>query len=738
MSRNGWIAFISGLVIACLCLSVCSGTALVSMVIARNFSRTGSVPPIVATPRRQPTRTVRPSATPRPLQRNPTATPKPRPAATATPGDSGTITGSVTGETTATPVVEATTESTTVSSNTLEMALSAVLPPENLDELAVRFKGVTPAETQISCTVEAKGYEVGATRDFNLSNQDTNSQYKVTASLAYKNADVYMWVERSPNRVSINNTALRRAADQFSSKILATNRAFFGEEAKPGIDCDPHLNILHAEGLGSTVGGYFSSPDEYPVAVRPDSNVAEMFVVNAEPGSNGSDPGSGVYMSTLAHELQHMISFNQNHTPSLWLEEGASQLAERLNGYADEVSTVYMFAGDPGTQLNTWSESSAGENSAHYGGGYLFWSYLYDRFGADVTQQAAHSKERSIPGVMQALADAGIVDPDTNQPFTFEDLFADWVIANYMGREPVAGSAENRWNYSETDVPPMSTSEELGSGDLPYENQGEVSQFGTQYIQLEDSAPVDINFTGSTQVPLLPMNGADGRFWYSNRADESNPRLTREFDLTQVKSATLKYRAWYRMEVDFDYGYLSVSTDNGATWKIVKTPTCVTTNPNGSNLGCGYTGPSGSGDQPEWIDEEADLTPFAGQKVLVRFEVVSDAGVNREGLAIDDIQIPEIDYKDDVNGGTTGADDAGWKAEGFIRADNVLPQYWRVQVILSHDDGATTLERIPLTDAIGSITIDFGNGIRRAVLAVSATTQVTTEPGTYQLKISPK
>jgi immune inhibitor A len=608
-----------------------------------------------------------------------------------------------------------------------------VLPPADLADLAVRFRGVPPTETQISCTVQAQGYEVGATREFILTNGGTHSQDTVTAVLAYKNADVHMWVETSPDRLNLNTTALRRAADDFSSKILPTNRAFFGEEANPGVDCDPHLNILHAS-LGSTAGGYFSSSDEYPRAVRPDSNVAEMFVVNADPGFNGSDPGSGAYMSALAYELQHMISFNQDHTPSLWLEQGASQLAQRLNGYADEISTIFAFAGRPTAQLNALSESNGAENSARYGGGYLFWAYLYDRFGPEVTQKAARAQERSIPGVMRALAEAGVTNPDTNQPYAFEDLFADWVIANYLGRKGIEGPAHNRWNYSDTDIPPMSPATKLGGGDLPYESHDKANQFGTQYMDLHGSTPEQVSFTGSTTVPLLPMSLADGLFWWSNRADASDARLTREFDLTKVKSATLTYRAWYRLEQDFDYGYLSVSTDGGATWKLVKTPTCVTTNPNGSNLGCGYTGPSGSGDQPEWIDEEADLTPFAGQKILVRFEVVTDAGVNREGLVIDDIQIPEIDYKDAVN----GADDAGWKAEGFIRADNVLPQYWRVQVILSHDDGTTTLERIPLTDAVGSITIDFGNGVQRAVLAVSAATQVTTEPGTYELKIAPK
>jgi hypothetical protein len=698
MSRKGWIALISGLVIACLCLSVCSGAFLVGMVIARNT--VGISQPIEDGFTPEPRKSPVPTSTPRPVQRTPLPTQ---------------------------PV-----SGTAVLSGTLEQALSAVLPKEDLNDLAVRFKGVSPAQTVITCTTQARGYEVGATRSFVLSNQDDNRQFTVTAQLKYKTTYTYMWVEQAPDRINLNQNNLVRAADQFTDKILAMNRDFFGSETNPGVDCDPHLYILHASGVGSTVGGYFSSPDKFPRAVRPDSNEAEMFVVNAEPGYNGSDPGSAGYMSTLAHELQHMISSNQVHAPSLWLEEGAAQLAERLNGYGDEVGTVYAFASAPDTQLNTWSESSAGENSAHYGGGYLFWSYLYDRFGPDIVKSMVRSKERSVPALMQALAAAGVINTDTQQPFVFEELFADFVVANYMGRQKMEGDEGNRYNYTETSVPPMARFATLRNADYPYSAHDQVNQFGTHYIELNGSRPVTLSFTGSTVVPLLPTDDAQGAFWWSNRADASDPRLTREVDLTRVQSATLNFRAWYRIEKDYDYGYVSVSSDNGATWQILNTTTCSTENPNGSNLGCAYTGSSGSEATPRWVDESLDLSAYAGKKIQLRFEVVTDAGVNREGLALDNIEIPQIGFKDDGNG-------SGWKSEGWVRAENALPQTWKVQLIVTHQDGSVSLERMTLTDSAGSLGVNFGSGdgqkVRRAVLAISATTPIITEPGAYQLMI---
>ena len=52
--------------------------------------------------------------------------------------------------------------------------------------------------------------------------------------------------------------------------------------------------------------------------------------------------------------------------------------------------------------------------------------------------------------------------------------------------------------------------------------------------------------------------------------------------------------------------------------------------------GHGYTGASGGRSVARWVREEVDLTPFAGSSVKLRFEYVTDGGVNIKGFAIDD------------------------------------------------------------------------------------------------------
>ena len=705
-NKKSWLAILAGLTIACCCVSTLGAGAAGYLILNNtDFGLPNSPARPTNSARPAGTRTpVRPTLTPRPLQRTPLPT--------AIPGEATT--------------------------GTLEMVSNAVLPREDLSSLAVRYKGISEAETVVTCKTAAPEFEIGATRSFTLSNQDNDTQFSIQAKLEYKTDHVYMWVETSPEKLRLNTRNLKKAGDSFENGIYKVNRDFFGSEAQPGVDCDQRLVVLHASGIGKSVGGYFSSPDGFPRTVRGDSNEAEMFVMHAAPNYNGSDPGSISYMSTMAHEFQHMISYNNTHAGNLWLEEGAAQFSERLNGYAESVGTPYDFASVPETQMNTWSESSAGENSAHYGAGYLFWSYLYDRFGEDTVKKLAHNKERNIGAFMQVLADEGITNPDTNTPFTFESLFADFAIANYMNKTKIEKSG-NRYNYASIDVPVMTVRGNFGDADYPLDLKETLNQFGTHYYELKGKAEVELSFTGSTVVPLLGMADADaqsaGKYWYSMRADVSNPRLTREIDLSTLKKgdkATLKYKAWYRFEKDYDYGYVSISEDKGATWKTLKTTSCTTENPQSANLGCGYTGPSNpSADtqQPQWTDEEADLSNYAGKAVLLRFETVSDAGVNREGIAIDDIEIPEIKFKDDAS------TDSSWQPEGFVRVDNLMPQSWQVQLIIENKDGSRKLERIALKDGTGSTKIDFGGDVERVVLAVSPTTQVTTEQGSYQLQV---
>jgi hypothetical protein len=243
---------------------------------------------------------------------------------------------------------------------------------------------------------------------------------------------------------------------------------------------------------------------------------------------------------------------------------------------------------------------------------------------------------------------------------------------------------------------------------------------------------VVIEFSGSPRVPLVGNDPHSGHYqWWSSRGDEGDAILTRAFDLDGLGQATLNTWLWYDLETDYDYAYVEVSTDGGKTWDILANEHTTTTNPNGNSYGPAFTGMSGGGEEPVWIQETFDLTSYINQEILVRFEVITDEGLNRPGVCLDDISIPELDYYSDVEDG-----EDGWQAEGWVRVTDHVPQDFVVQLISV--GRSVRVQRMALDDHMrGASTISgLGRELDHAVLVVSALTRETTEPAVYSYRIT--
>ena len=434
---------------------------------------------------------------------------------------------------------------------------------------------------------------------------------------------------------------------------------------------------------------------------------------------------------TLAHEFQHMIHWYQNRNAETWLNEGASMLAESINGF--DAGSKMSFLNGPDLQLNTWADLSSSLNEAggHYDAAYLFMKYFLDRFGSQASQTLVANRATGITAVDSTLATLGLTDLDTGKTLTAEDVFADWAVANFLNDSSMAQGQYGYKGYAEKVPGPTDTISDCPTGLI----SANVHQFGTRYIELACHGNLTINFTGSQHVSLVPTQPHSGRYaMWSSREDESDTTLTREFDLSRVKSATLNYWAWWKIETDFDYAYVEVSADGGKTWKIIPTPSGTDANPVGSNLGWGYTGCSGGGEtgkgcSPQWINEQVDLSAYAGQKIQVRFEYITDAALNYASLMLDDISVPEINYTCSFE-----KDNCGWDSQGFARVDNVLPQTFVVQLI-HQSGGQTTVERLPLdANRQGSLSLNLKSR-DTAILVVSGTTPFTTEEASFELEI---
>ncbi len=588
-----------------------------------------------------------------------------------------------------------------------EFLAETSIPQRDPIALASRLKRVDqPIPVVVNDTPPT--YAVGDKDVFWVGNLDTNSNYTTTATLSYLTPHLYLWVEESP---AFDQEALKRSAERFENQIYPTNRQFFGSEWTPGVDNDPRLHILQSSGLGGAVLGYYLDTDEYSSLINPYSNEREMFYIN----SDRLQPGTAAYESVLAHEFQHMIHWAVDRDEDTWVNEGFSELASHLNGY-DVGGVDRAFSSNPDTQLTSWPDP--GQTSPSYGASFLFAAYFLERFGDEALREVVAQQTDGTAGFEAILIEHGL---------TFEGVFADWLVANYLDDTELA---DGRYGYRDLTVGPVSLDQT--HSDYPVQRSTTVHQYGADYIELQGKGDFVLTFTGSTEVKLVPNDPHSGKyFWWSNRGDNSNMTLTRAFDLTGLSQATLKAWLWYDIEEDWDYAYIEVSADGGQTWDILQGQYTTDSNPNGNSFGQAYTGQSqgSAGGVPGWLEEQIDLTPYVGREILLRFEYITDGAVNHVGFCVDDIAIPELGYLYDAE------TDGEWLAEGFIRTDNILPQWFLVQFIVLGPE--VRVQRMELDETqTGRLVVEgVGNEVERAVLVVSGLAPVTTELANYEYAI---
>jgi immune inhibitor A len=628
--------------------------------------------------------------------------------------------------------------STSTPTGTEALLAKTQIPPLDPYDLARRLKHISelfpqstfqphPGNAHGATPLPPIAYSLGDRETFWVLNLDSIESFQVSATLRHISPHLYVWVQ---DDLSVSRDGLERSTQTFEGRLYPIIRRYFGSEWSPGIDGDARLTVFNARFSGAL--GYFSTSDEYPVHVMPFSNQREMFYINPE----YQEPGSASYDSTLAHEFQHMVHWFADSNEDAWVNEGASELAMHLCGYPRR-ERIYAFSRNPDTQLTSW-DLTGNSGAEHYGAAFLFLAYFAERFGPQMTRDLVTDARNGTAG-FESVLQAHNVD------LSFEDLFADWVIANYLDGE--TGSAPSTpYTYQELDV--QAQAERVVSS-YPVEGDGTVRQYAADYIELEPSgADVRMTFTGAPTTKLVPNQPHSGRYqWWSNRGDNSDMTLTRPFDLSGLAEATLEAWLWYDIEDGWDYAYAEASSDDGMTWHILQGKYTTTDNPSGNSYGPGYTGVSCGEDDTsgnaKWIHETFDLSPFAGHQVLIRFEYLTDEALNRPGLCVDDISIPELGYSYDVENS-----DDGWVAQGFVRSDNILPQRYVVQLIRiaapngrrdTLAEGQVTIERLILSEEqSGSLTIDhFDQSVKKAVLVISAATPGSTEAAKYHYEIHP-
>ncbi len=594
--------------------------------------------------------------------------------------------------------------------------LAALVPPERDDErLAIAFRGL--AETDLlQPPLAAESLPVGLQQTFKIPNVVDNTVSEIEAELVAVSDNAYFWFDKGTGFFSPEPEEIDRVTQKFDEIYLLV-RNQFGAERNPGIDGDPRLHIVHASPIalcGVTeetldqcyLAGLVNSTDLLPQAVDPRSNEREMFVMNARRF------GSDYYLGVLAHEFRHMIEDNYDKSDVDWEIEGSATLAAQLAGLpSGGIERGNMFLEQPDQQLNTWADDGT---APYYGQGYLFNRFIYDQLGSDLYRQFVTSP---LPG-FQAL-DA--VNENAGLNRDGQSLWLDFLVALAIHDDDQVPS------YIQFENEGLATASTTIVNDLPATFQEEVSQFAADYYELPGDTQ-GIDFSGATDVSLLDVEPVSGeRFWFAQRANYSNPRLTFSLDLSNLEQASLSYNIYTDIELGYDFAYVSLSQDGGTTWTPLVGDNmqglAAQDNPAGSALSERFY----TGRNRQWQNEKIDLSPHVGQEILLRFEYVTDPILTYGGLAIDNISVPELNFFDGAE-----EDSENGFAEGFVRATSRIPQTWHIQHVSFGEDGPQI--RLLPVDVNGDLSATFENSSQQpSILIVAASAPTTLEKANYEL-----
>ena len=574
-------------------------------------------------------------------------------------------------------------------------------PPSDLIALARRFRPGQEARLAEAPVLTAE--DVGRTDEFWLIDLTRLRVESVSATLRLVTPHA-LWYTADANRGRLPQ--IEALASHFEERVYPVvaqaTLGYVPEPSATGIGAPTTMLIAPLSGAA----GYFAPSDYYTSGVYPYSNSRPILYLD----SNIVRAGLEAFGSLAGHEFQHLLHHQADPVEYTWVNEGIAEVtsglvARRPNiappGFRREVS------------LTNWPAHTEGLGR-HYAAANLFFSYFTQRYGIDDLARLVARPEAGIDGIEAYLQAAGHTE-------TFADVFQDWAVANLLG-----GRGDMPHGYADASTLALLSPRHTLSPDDVFSDS--IAPFAADYVAVDVPQQGGVlHFEGDTLTSILNTTPYSGSAcWWSNRGDSSHSRLTRSFDLSQVSSATLRFRIWHNLEELWDYLYVTASEDGGETWQVLAGERTVTEDPLGATYGPGITGQSRG-----WVEERMDLSAFAGGEALVSFEQVLDTAISLDGACIDDIAVPEAGFFDDAEA------DGDWSAEGFVRTNNVLRQRFGVRVVIDRGDGDITVSGLTLDETnSGSLRLEPLPPGASVTAIVTSLTRHTTQPRNYTLRLS--
>jgi hypothetical protein len=229
----------------------------------------------------------------------------------------------------------------------------------------------------------------------------------------------------------------KEIAKEFDEKIYTIITTNFGEMQDTRKIIIAMLDINKGyEDENSYIAGYFMAQNEFSKTTYSSSNEAHILYLDVGVGI----PGSKVFYSTIAHEFQHMVGFNNtvledgwDSGQDTWIDEGLSSAAEYLYIDKQVEGKIAWYNGPDLTESKIFEGSnffkwgSNGHILDSYSTVYLFFQWLRIHSNNGIYKKILTSREVDYRAVTSIAKDEIHLD--------FSDwtkLMRTWQYANFL------------------------------------------------------------------------------------------------------------------------------------------------------------------------------------------------------------------------------------------------------------------------------------------------------------------
>jgi immune inhibitor A len=235
---------------------------------------------------------------------------------------------------------------------------------------------------------------------------------------------------------------------------------------------------------------------------------------------------------------------------------------------------------------------------------------------------------------------------------------------NIAGTAPTSFSPQNKEFFQKTMGGNWANITEVNYEDI--DKNGVTSFIDQSVTKSKNPGIVKVNLPKKEVKGIQPAFGK--QYYYSTKGDDLHTTLiSPEFDLTNAATATFNFKTLYDIEYGYDYLFVTAVKESGEEVEL-------------DVLGDENTGGGADSTKGQWVDKSYDLSQFAGKKVTLYFEYVTDGGLALDGFAMDNTTLTVDDkvvFSDDAEGEAQFNTDGFVVSNGFDKKDHYYYLEWR-------------------------------------------------------------